>query len=157
MSTCDQDRYRNAHQIGQHTDLIGHCVKSKFMIGNYYFEIVTYDIAENDKEKYPDGFRSYYSCFLDDDTKVPYFEDVHECYVYAIEKYKQLSERRITEDEHIFRRGYHHGFCASRKRPDITEKQVHDWRHSEEAPQWPPGSPMEGLSPINLQAPEESK
>jgi hypothetical protein len=51
-------------------------------------------------------------------------------------------ERLLTE-EHVFRRGYHHGFCAARSRPDVTTQQVHDWRHSVEDSQWPPGSPME--------------
>lgn len=52
-------------------------------------------------------------------------------------------EQFITEEEHIFRRGYHHGFCAARSRSDVTVEQVHAWRHSEQKPLWPPGSPME--------------
>ncbi len=151
-ATCDHERYQNAHQIGQHADLIGHAVKAKFLIGNYYFEIVTYGVGDDNKGKYPDGFRDYYSCFMEDDTKVPYFEDVHECYMWAIERYKQLTERRIDEEELVFRRGYHHGFCVARNRPDVTEKQIHDWRHSEKNPQWPPGSPMlkPGLSTTKI-------
>lgn len=63
-----------------------------------------------------------------------------------------IDHKLITEEEVSFRRGYHHGFCVAQNRPDVTEKQIHDWRHSEENTQWPPGSPMlrPGLSTTKL-------
>lgn len=50
----------------------------------------------------------------------------------------------LTENDHSYRAGYHHGFITGRTQRDITEKEVRNWRYSDENI-CPPGSPMEGV------------
>ena len=74
------------------------------------------------------------SDYLDKETMDRYFEE-------EMKNYPVMPN--VTDEEKAYRRGYCHGFLAS-KRSDVTEKEVYDWRNGVDCVA-PPGSCMEGM------------